>query len=486
VRLELRDTKSGQVVKVERAEMSRENREAVFVSLAELAHERMPEALDAFEAALAERWSYLTPSRIDHAKMIAELRGRIGPGMTGAQFLLELQKVIGKGIDGHASVEDWEKSTPRGYLPFLIEPAGERFVAFRPDRSGFVEKEFPYVEALDGRKLAEWIGAASAYVPDGSPQYVRGHGLRMLRSVQFLRREMGSKEEPTIELGLVSADGNARKAATLNAADAAPVYGHWPRGRRAAEVPPEVQYVRVTSMDDRSAKALGEALRRARDDENVRGLIVDVRDNGGGGREPLLEMAAFLMKPGGRPRVINAAVQRRHPEHTARQMASRFLYPEAWKGWTGVEREAIGEFKKAFRPEWAPPGELYGEWHYMVLNRPVGREEGAFGKPVVVLLNAKCFSATDIFLSALKGWPNVTLVGTASGGGSANTSTVRLGDTPPRVRLGTMVSFQASGKLFDGRGVEPDVVVEPGAECFVGGRDGQLEEAVRGVRGKGH
>src|SRR5688500_7507027 len=102
-----------------------------------------------------------------------------------------------------------------------------------------------------------------------------------------------------------------------------------------------------------------------------------------------------------------------------------------------------------------------------------------FDKPLVILTSAKCFSATDVFLSALKGLPNVTLVGTPSGGGSANVNTVRLADTPVRVRLGTMVSFQADGRMFDKHGVEPDVRVEPAPAYFVGGADNQLEEAVR-------
>lgn len=42
-----------------------------------------------------------------------------------------------------------------------------------------------------------------------------------------------------------------------------------------------------------------------------------------------------------------------------------------------------------------------------------------------------------------------------------------------------MASFQPSGKLFDGQGVEPDVHLEPTPDYFVGGRDRLLEEALR-------
>jgi C-terminal processing protease CtpA/Prc len=210
-------------------------------------------------------------------------------------------------------------------------------------------------------------------------------------------------------------------------------------------------------------------------------LIIDVRDNGGGARDSLRHIAGALMKAGARPRVVNAAVYRIHPEHGQGLMGSRFLYPENWGGWTAQEREAIAEFRKGFKPEWAPPREGYSEWHYMVLS--AGKEnEARFDRPVAVLMNGKCFSATDVLLSGLKGMENVTLVGTASGGGSANVNTVTLGTEPLKARLGTMVSFQADGRLFDTHGVEADVQVEPVPGYFVGGEDNQLEEAVRVVQ----
>jgi hypothetical protein len=101
-----------------------------------------------------------------------------------------------------------------------------------------------------------------------------------------------------------------------------------------------------------------------------------------------------------------------------------------------------------------------------------------YDKPVVVLMNSKCFSATDIFVAGLKGLPNVTLMGTPSGGGSALVQTVRLDGPRLAVRLGSMVSFQANGKLFDGHGVQPDLLVEPTPEYFIGGPDNVLEAAI--------
>ena len=117
----------------------------------------------------------------------------------------------------------------------------------------------------------------------------------------------------------------------------------------------------------------------------------------------------------------------------------------------------------------------------MALSRLDDPDVYHYQKPVVVLMNAKCFSATDIFLAGLKGMKNVTLFGTPSGGGSALRQSVALGATPFRVRIGSMASFQADGRLFrlfDGNGVLPDVVIEPAPEYHIGGPDNVLTKAL--------
>jgi C-terminal processing protease CtpA/Prc len=101
-----------------------------------------------------------------------------------------------------------------------------------------------------------------------------------------------------------------------------------------------------------------------------------------------------------------------------------------------------------------------------------------YGKPTVVLMNGKSFSATDIFLAGLKGMKNLTLLGTPSAGGSAFTQEVVLGATPLRLRIGSMASFQ-DGRLFDGHGVHPDFVVEPTPDYYIGGPDNVLAEAMK-------
>ena len=99
-------------------------------------------------------------------------------------------------------------------------------------------------------------------------------------------------------------------------------------------------------------------------------------------------------------------------------------------------------------------------------------------------MNGKSFSATDIFLAGLKGMKNVRLLGTPSAGGSAFSQEISLGETGLRLRIGSMASFQADGKLFDGNGITPDIVVVQGPEYFIGGKDKALDRAMNWIKSR--
>jgi hypothetical protein len=97
----------------------------------------------------------------------------------------------------------------------------------------------------------------------------------------------------------------------------------------------------------------------------------------------------------------------------------------------------------------------------------------------LMLQDEACFSATDIFLSGFQGWPGVTLMGTASGGGSGRTLWYYLGNSNIPVRISSMASFLRDGRLMDGTGVVPDVVLQPTYTDFARETDSVLEAAIR-------
>jgi C-terminal processing protease CtpA/Prc len=98
-------------------------------------------------------------------------------------------------------------------------------------------------------------------------------------------------------------------------------------------------------------------------------------------------------------------------------------------------------------------------------------------------MNSGNFSASDIFLSALKGRQGVTLIGTASSGGSARQNEHILPGSDLAVRLASMASFQASNsRLYDGVGIEPDIKMEAEPGFFVNQSDRILSRAIELIR----
>lgn len=95
-----------------------------------------------------------------------------------------------------------------------------------------------------------------------------------------------------------------------------------------------------------------------------------------------------------------------------------------------------------------------------------------------------CFSATDIFLGAMKGLPNVTLIGTPSSGGSARSNGHDIDSLGVEIRLATMVSYAPDGKLYDGNGITPDAHVPPIATDLIGHTDTQLDAAIEHLHAK--
>jgi C-terminal processing protease CtpA/Prc len=217
---------------------------------------------------------------------------------------------------------------------------------------------------------------------------------------------------------------------------------------------------------------------------DTNGLIVDVRGNTGGSRDALRALFPYVMSPEDSPRVINAARYRLHPEYREDHLGgSRYMYRETWTGWSAEERAAITRFKQTFKPEWMPPEQEFSDWHYLVMSRSMNPAAFTYGKPVVVLIDQNSFSATDIFVSAFKGWRNVTLVGTPSGGGSARQVPISLPISRLSMTLASMASFQWTGLLYDGHGTQPDVLVHPDPSYFLsGGRDNALERAIEILR----
>jgi hypothetical protein len=279
--------------------------------------------------------------------------------------------------------------------------------------------------------------------------------------------DLEGKDERTLEVPLA-----ARR----------PVFGPWPRSAPRG-LPSDVGYLRISKMDADGdpVDGLVESMASFRE---TRGLVIDVRGNGGGRRDVLRALFPFFLGPDERPRVANVAALRRPAgeEVAADALADRFLHPAEGSGWSPAARLAIAATRTSFTPEWPPPSGAFGPWCYFVLERGSDPRTYFYDRPVVILQDTACFSATDVFLGAFSGWPRVTTVGTPSGGGSGRAVAHRLPGSGLVVRLSSMASFRPDGRLYDGRGVDPDVLVEPSPTDLLGRTDTVLDAAVARLR----
>lgn len=154
------------------------------------------------------------------------------------------------------------------------------------------------------------------------------------------------------------------------------------------------------------------------------GLIIDIRDNGGGELD------------------------------NVETLASRFISSEMLAGYISHK---------------TGPGHDDFSEPYAYYYRPAGDGHILWGKPVVVLTNRSTFSAANNFASIMKAIPGVRLVGATTGGGSGMPFNSEIPN-------GWGVRFSACSML-DPNGVSTEAGVEPSDGCAV---DMRPEDAVNG------
>jgi len=162
-----------------------------------------------------------------------------------------------------------------------------------------------------------------------------------------------------------------------------------------------IGYIKVTLFDQRTASEFGQKLSELRE-AGLKGLIVDLRDNPGGLLSASVEVAEYLVPPGPVVR---------------------------------VEDRAAG--RQVFRSD--TPG---------------------LGLPLVILVNGGTASGAEIVAGAVRDRGVGILVGTRTFGKGSVQSIIDLGNGGG-LKITTARYLTPAGTALDGRGLEPDVVVEP-------------------------
>ncbi|MBC7772831.1 MAG: catalase, partial [Pyrinomonadaceae bacterium] len=190
----------------------------------------------------------------------------------------------------------------------------------------------------------------------------------------------------------------------------------------------QLGYLHIRSMNDASVHDFERDLFAAGDQKA--GLIIDVRDNGGGYTTDIL--LASLTAP------VHAKTQPR-----------------------GVDPATI-------------PSDAYPRDRRLIY---------AYTRPINVLINENSFSNAEVFAHAIKTIKRGTLVGTRTFGGVISTGGTTLIDGTT-VRVPNRGWWLPDGKEMENNGAMPDVEVRQLPEDDVAGRDMQIEAAVKELMGR--
>lgn len=133
--------------------------------------------INEFERLLKREWILSNLGDADFDKALTALRNRSAEGMSYSKLLLEFQKILALGRDGHAEM-NWLLTVLRApgdvFPNFIIDICGDDYIAYKvvhlPEgpvnarykyRFELLKDGYPYLQAIDGVPIEEWVDAIS-------------------------------------------------------------------------------------------------------------------------------------------------------------------------------------------------------------------------------------------------------------------------------------------------------------------------------------
>ena len=442
-----------------------------------LTYQQAIEDINAYQEDLLLRFAYLKANNVDHHQAIERIKGKVGKEISRTQLRNLFNEVTSLFIDGHAG--PGRKLAKNDVSPFAVKRIGERYVALEMDGKVFVDADFMYITAIDNKPISYWRDLMRPYIAKGSEQMVSRRALKSLSNIAEIRKLAGLGASDSVIISLENELATKVKALELSLIKSSQKpKTRLPRKQFESKMlDNNIGYLRIAKMDDDAVKEIREWMPKF---EKTQGLVIDVRNNGGGSRKAWLELMPYFMQTG-ETHIGNVSAYRLYPDFKEDHLSGgRYSYQKTDKRLNSTELAAINTFEKTFKAEWQFDTSEFSPLHYFMASKRAGDHRYFYNNHVVLLTNDGCYSATDIFVGAMKGWRNITLMGTATGGGSARTVSEKLPNSKIGVRLASMVSFQPNGLLYDGRGitVDKEVIETPASLLMTYQEDNQLDSAI--------
>ena len=438
--------------------------------------------LQVLAKAIDENSAYTWSSTFDYRKSLAELSAALPEPVSVNGLSVHLDRFIRLFGDDHAQVIDWDARLPQAGVPFRIGKADARYFLYLPAQSRFVDPAYPYVRAIDGVAIEEWMRVAGdiGQGPLSSPAARFSRAQRLFPYIDHLRGVMGLPVGGAVTLELVADDGSRSVTRSV------PLQPNPGKNPKPFVLPDDsrmldnnIGYLRVHSHSGEKSDALVRDIPRLMDQfKSTDALIIDARQCGGGKRAVLNALFPYFMPAAAKPYVFNVVKLRTSQVKPGQDPATlfddedkRFLYVGD-KALPQAEVLAYRDFAANFIPAWTPPVDKFTDWYFMALKPQAGKPY--YGKPVYLLIDWGVGSAGDIFASAFKSWPGITLVGTPTMGRSGQGRPYKLPASGLEVNISTMASFQKTGERYDTVGIQPDITIEPIPSDWFGKTDSML------------
>lgn len=426
--------------------------------------------------------------------------------ITQLDFGLFLSKTIGKIGDRHSFVKDYEIRDSL-YFSLAFAPLDDKVlvVAFDDNKKEFKfwNSEFPYLNSINNipiEKILPQILVGEILAPKDS--YFTS-AVRELRDIETIFRTLKMELPNPIPITLSNEKGDKKEldVQLVEGKKRAKLwderfYGNTFLGKEEQYNDTEfiekfftlennIGYIQIGEMleKERTPKFfefLNKFMTKAKSSD---ALIIDVRDNGGGTRDLIQELAGYFVHPDS-VYVVNATRQRGQlplNEELKEDLHLRYLFS---KDELDIkEQKAVDKFMTSFKPMYDLSNEKFSEFHYYVLNgQKITKDKFHYDKPIYILANERSFSAASVLVSVFKGLPNIKIVGVNTDGSSGNSQRFELPNSELRGKISTMVSYQKNGQVLDGIGTKPDIEIKRNLDQIFLKEDYQLNKLIEIIK----